>query len=262
MKVEIPVHPVSKKILMKDYGSRDMLATKDVFYSILYLRRPASPNSYKKYKQQLTESVELDINEKLAKRVENQPLDIGWFLWQLHADQMIKFVYAQHLSGESAKQAFRNFYELHDIDEDDYASDTAYKRWQRYIKNEKIEEKTDLFVLQSECSVLSSGQQNHASVIKPTKNEIHVLIGRTLTNGIFMFFKSNGEINVSLFKHLFVYAYVVYGRRDSKKEKKELAESVGRSMRNITYSINQFSNLMDTYPYLEQAYEKAVKSMI
>ena len=145
--IQLNVSPLTKKIMLKRYAGQEpfKINRRDDYNHYLQFQ-PFRLNvlAVKKVKNQLTEQVAIEVSHDLYKRLKHRPrrLKIGEYLHKVNQGVINEFVKAQVLTGETAMAALKTFFEINDIDEDDYSLEAAYKSWQRYKrdfldKNEK-----------------------------------------------------------------------------------------------------------------------------
>lgn len=143
IEVCLPIAPISKKILRSEYGAAPISLQKhDLMYQVFLIKKmPGSKPNILQSRKILTEELSFAVSPRLGKMIIENALDIGMFLYNLHMRDMCKFVYAKWEEKESinVKGAVTNFYARHNIDEDDFALESAYKRVQRFFWK-KIEE--------------------------------------------------------------------------------------------------------------------------
>lgn len=132
MHIILPVAPISRKILLHDYQEEPISpGHSDLLFHQLCYARPGNIQ-WSSYFKLLSQEVKLVMTSRFRLFDKNQLFQSGYLLYVSHIDRMLHWVEAQTLVTGNAWGAIEAFYEMHDIDEDDFAVDTAYKRWQRY----------------------------------------------------------------------------------------------------------------------------------
>jgi hypothetical protein len=142
MSVTINIHPLSARVLSSLYGSEGvvMCATDPMFDLLSSKGNTLSATTTKEY----TAPVNFLINEKLARQLANNPVNVAHRLFRYHKHLMCWYVATQvQVRGRgSAKAAIYDWMQLHRVSEDDYSSETLYKVFQRFgwnISSKNIE---------------------------------------------------------------------------------------------------------------------------
>lgn len=134
----LPLHPLSRRILLSEHGIEPLIIRQhDVLFAQLSLRRVRPRGSMLQIRQTLTTQVALVLDDDLATHLIPHAYHVGVCLFRLHKETMCRYVQACALNGVPALQAIRQFYHLHQITEDDYQEESAWKAWQRWAKSRK-----------------------------------------------------------------------------------------------------------------------------
>lgn len=130
--VVIAVHPFSARVLNSVYGQQPIVVDRrDVLFSMLSQGR-----AYRVREVQLAEltmQVTLKLNTELARKIRKRGATVGLQLAQFHKDWMCAHTATVVAHYGEASAAIRDWYARHGITEDDYALESAYKYWQRYV---------------------------------------------------------------------------------------------------------------------------------
>jgi len=205
MTVTLNVSPLSKKILIRDFGSNSIRITKrNPLYSLL------NGSSEKSHEDLLTETITLEV-VKPPKYYHNAGINLHRF----HMHKLMSYLHAQVLIGVCASVSLRNFYKYYSLTEDDYNQDSAYRRWQRFLSAKKHNSVAEL-AQNKETYVLPDVPKlplldleklvadfclNHASKFIGSKNQVKTIMFRQLR--IWIYYDIGGyslEEIASLFK--------------------------------------------------------------
>lgn len=137
--VKLPVAPITFKILSNRYAGEPIKPPKkDILYKNLWFQCPDFRNQTNRIRSILTEEIEIMAPRLLADHLSANGYQVGYYLYSMHVDEMCEFAFAQKATGLTpALTAIRKFRKIHNITEDDFPLDTAYKRWQRFILAKK-----------------------------------------------------------------------------------------------------------------------------
>lgn len=132
MDLILPVSPISRKILLHDYQQEPLTPshTYVLYHQLCYSRSPHI--QWSSYFKLLSAEVKVVLPSRFSLKGRDQLYQAGYLLYISHLDRMLHWVEAQTLITGNAWGAIEAFYEMHEIDEDDFSLESAYKRWQRY----------------------------------------------------------------------------------------------------------------------------------
>lgn len=143
-KVRIPVHPLSRCVLLAEYGREPLrIGYRDLLFSMLTTARLRDRSGTQRAAETLTASVELEVNDELARHLAVNYYQVGMLLFSWHKDLMCRHAETATAGGARAWGAIRHWLDARGVGEDDYGMEAAYKCWQRW--NESIEEKNPEF---------------------------------------------------------------------------------------------------------------------
>lgn len=128
----LPVAPISRKILLHDHQQDPVTPshTDVLYHQLCYSRSPHI--QWSSYFKLLSSQINVVLPARFSMRDRKQLHQAGYLLYISHLERMLHWVEAQTLVTANAWGAIEAFYEMHDIDEDDFSLESAYKRWQRY----------------------------------------------------------------------------------------------------------------------------------
>lgn len=248
--LELPVSSFSKKILLAEYQLEPIaLQSTDPLFQSLCYRAPRSRHNLKKLQYYLKDTIQICINTKLANHIRPNAYQIGHHLWTLHIHQMLGWVYCSTLLGENARKSLERFYAFHDIEEDDFAFDSAYKRWQRYKAKKSVKLSADRGIYQAarippNCPVIKVR-------IPPTADQLEDFICTFVLSMPAPFHKQDGNFSAYSYYQLRAFVFNKIGQ----VAVKDLAEA-WRWLPRTTYKrITRFAQLLDQDAQLQQHFQ-------
>jgi len=175
--LSIPVHPLSRRVLLCEYGAEPLIIPNHDFAFRLLTSSPIQ-NRARRNAQKLTARISLYVDEQIARHVESHLQNVGLNILSFHFQTLCRFADAAlQLQGSgNVKAAIEHWLSIHQVDENEYAADTAYKLWQRHSWN--LQEKNAHFFGRSR--VKSAGKMskklrvhaNRPSALNPAKMTI------------------------------------------------------------------------------------------
>lgn len=102
------------------------------------LRYSGTLGKYAKAQKLLTETINFELSETIAKHVAKDVYAIGMYLDRFFKRELCKNVEARSKSDTEKTQSIRDFLSFADIEEDDYSREAAVKRVQRHISQKKV----------------------------------------------------------------------------------------------------------------------------
>lgn len=142
MEIILPVTPFTYKVITARHGHPVSVNRQDnkELYMLLQLKPLISPD---KQKELLSEPLRVETTKRLAHIVlKNNIHAIGIHLHHHYLQKLYEFIYAQMMAGHQAYSSMEYFYELHDVEEDDFGMDSAYRGWLRF--QEKLKKSTEI----------------------------------------------------------------------------------------------------------------------
>ena len=134
--------------MLCEFGSEPISFPNHDFYFRLLTSSPLRIRAQRNAKK-LTAWIHLIVDEPLALHIEHNQLSVGLTLLSFHFQILCRFAdSALQIRGKGhVKAAIEQWLLMHQVDENEYGADTAYKLWQRH--SWKIEEKNSVFFGQS-----------------------------------------------------------------------------------------------------------------
>lgn len=141
--LSIQVHPLSKRVLLCEYGSEPFIFPNHDFY--FKLLSSGNNSRSERHAKKLSTSIDIMIDDTLARHVKSNRTSIGTAIMGFHFQTLCRYADAAlQLKGRGhVKAAIESWLLLHGIDETEYSAETAYKLWQRNSWN--LEKKNPYF---------------------------------------------------------------------------------------------------------------------
>ncbi len=142
--VTIQVHPLTRRVLLCEYGAEPFIFPNHDFTFRLLTNAPIRNRAVRNI-QKLTSTINLFVDEAFARHIEQNQRSIGLTLLSFHFQTLCRFAdSALQIQGYGhVKAAIERWLLIHGVDESEYAADTAYKLWQRHAWN--LKEKNPVF---------------------------------------------------------------------------------------------------------------------
>lgn len=212
--VTIPCHPLSRKVLLAQYGEEPItLRNHDPLFDILTATRVRSATA--RAREAFRSTVDFALDERIAANVNENALQVGMRLFRYHKPMLYWFVLGVYRGrGKGVVWgAIEEFLRLHDVDEDEYSTETAHKLFQRFGWN--FDEKNARFSgrLRDKPGVKMSRKKSaRAKLCKPLQPltismkdiDVELAIGRFLVAYSARFTRTPGYLP----KHARVYTYI------------------------------------------------------
>lgn len=142
--VSIPVHPLTRRVLLCEYGAEPFTFNNHDFLFKLLTAAPIRDRAIRNA-EKLSARITLFVDDALARHIESRTRSIGMTLMSYHMQTLCRYADgALHMRGRGhVKESIEQWLLLHRVDENEYAAETAYKLWQRH--GWKIQEKNSVF---------------------------------------------------------------------------------------------------------------------
>lgn len=230
MIVNVPLHPISVKIILSSHTSDEhnviSVNRRDYLFNFIALYYKKD-KSYQKYVSLLTSRLSFDLPSKFT--VHDQLLQSGYFIYAMHKRQWLQFIQSRVTYGQKAKPALLDFADMHNIDVNDIDYDNVYRSWTRYKSSLK---NTALQLKKSTAYVLE------AAIIERqyTEREITSIAQLLVSMHLERFLYSNNQLDKDTYKQLVVYLMYTY----QSKTLQQIAEIYKCSHQNISQMIHRF----------------------
>lgn len=121
---KIRVCTFTRKVLIKNFGAPIHVSKRHILFPFIIAPKNASKPS------EWNDNIIITTSSEYV--IKNPP---SIFLKRYCLNLMNQFVYTHVLCGREAAESLRQFYQIHDLEEDDISFESAYKSWQRYFNN-------------------------------------------------------------------------------------------------------------------------------
>lgn len=197
--VSIPLHPISKKILIALFGPEPIeipphSTVHDLLTGDRYRNTPGRrTDAY-------TATVTLLLSERYAKHVQAMAMHVAARLYRAHKEQMC--FYANTVEREKGKghawRAVQDWLDMYGIGPDDYETDTAYKSYQRWGWEIKKKNESFLGHLRRKASVKLAQKE------KPDEKAVKVALSHFMESYTSLF----RRVPKNLYKQARCYIYM------------------------------------------------------
>jgi hypothetical protein len=135
--VVLKVHPLSRCVLLSEYGATEPLVLNphDLVFSILLSAPVREPAYIRRSIHFLTQPLELRVPDDAAEQLFQRPYHAGALLYKYHKDQMCRYAQVAVRNGGEAWSAIEQWLYMHDVADETYSMDAAYKCWLRWNAN-------------------------------------------------------------------------------------------------------------------------------
>ncbi|MEO7175587.1 MAG: hypothetical protein ABI002_07335, partial [Saprospiraceae bacterium] len=135
--IQIPVSTFSRKIILAKYQEPVKLSPSKLLHQQLSIVMERPYTNITRLRGMLNDTLAFEVENKKAPLLLKRGWQIGNHLHSYHVEFMLNHIQAKTMCGIPALTAMKAFYDLFEIDEDDFQMDSAYKRWQRFLEEEK-----------------------------------------------------------------------------------------------------------------------------
>jgi hypothetical protein len=221
----LPVSRLTRALLLHRYGAEPIrLDANDIRKKELF--HVGTANRHLERKQySLNTTVRLALNKHEYDHAVGKATEIGFYFYGRDKVRIFQFVWSRVTAGLPALHAIYEFYQLHGIEEDDFAVETAERLWKRW-RAEKEKDRmysTPHFVPQNTSVLLSSKQVQE------------------IAQRVSLFLKS-GSINMDPRYRKAILCWIWYRLTPATQE--DVSEIVGIDQRNFTRTIRRFESYL------------------
>jgi hypothetical protein len=246
--VTFPVHPLSRKVLLAHYGNEPIvLDNHDPLFDVISSPRLTPVKDLKSLSAEIT----FAFQPALAERVAAQGSQIGLRIFKYHKPLLCWFVlgYKRAKGKGHAMPSVGDWLAMHDVDEDEYSTESAYKLFQRFGWD--FDAKNRLFsgrMKGKPGAEMTAKKRARAKNCKPVKALTFSMrdIDVELATGRFMqaYRQCFRVTPVFLYSQARIYAYITMQGLSTREAAKKLA----RSQPTIWHSLHSFRNRMERNP--------------
>lgn len=224
MLITIPLSKFSKKIILKNYGTKTPIRIEPgtPFYANVFLRSKGNAAITHALEKELTESLTFDIPENPLFSTHQVRLRIGDHVNSYHRRELNQYIRKREAAGVQNVAAVDEFCKAHNIDLDiDITFDAVIRDYRRKKSNNFIEKNTDFFA----TKYIVTGRQkwNTFKIEIPdfsmlSDSELDSIIDSYITNNISIFQRKKDKRDLKLMKvKLIAFVYRYCAKRATKK---------------------------------------------
>ena len=260
LSVTIPCHPLSRKMLLAQYGQEPItLDNHDPLFDVLSAPRVRAVAA--KNRSALSAEITFALDDRIAQHVAEHAIQIGLRIFRHHKPMLCWFVLGSYRAkGKGVVWgAIEEFLSIHNVEEDDYSTETAHKLFQRFGWN--FDKKNGHFSgrMREKPGVKTSRKkQVRAKLCKPIQPltiamkdiEVELAIGRFLVSYSKCFRRTPGYLP----KHARVYTYITMQALSVR----EAAEKLGMSRTGVQNCLASFRARLRRNPTVARLIEESV----
>lgn len=134
----IYVSPLSKKILLAEYGPSEPLTVQkgDMLYDQMRTGRKGKRVGDRTMKQ-LSEPVKIAMYDDLAVFIRNRNAALGILINNYHRDMLMRYIDTLQELNIPIRECVRRFYKKYNLTEEDYSQEAAWRRFSFFAKTRK-----------------------------------------------------------------------------------------------------------------------------
>jgi len=246
--MHIPVSKLSFKIILKEYGPHPNIDARDILFQQLSYPRYNHRAELAKTSRILTEYIHIKVASKINHRNPNI-YQVGLNLNRFHLDKMMNFIYAQVLIDSSATSSLEMFYDLYDLNDDDYDSESAYRRWQRFYQRKKQE--NDLILIQQKR--LNHCKKGDYVQIPAALPDVEQKLSDFIFKNSHLFVLEKNRFDKIMLKHLKIYFYNYFGL----KQPQAIAADLDINLYSVYFAIRKVKDVLEYDPSFKKAWHRA-----
>lgn len=243
--IVLPVHPFSRRILLSEYGKAEPIGIRpnDILFSMLSVARVRDRNNAVRMRELLKAQVSFELDTAIATHIALRCDQVGLHLFKWHKDQLCRYVdLCLRRGGITAAGAIREFYELHDIGEDDFAFDSAWKMWQRHNAETGKENPVFSGRIRGATGVFFSKKRGRPRIVElPVSDEAVEALAARLADVLDGCLRNTPP---RLLKHTRCYLYLYYARRNHRA----VADRMRMPVSSVYYGANAIRTWRETDP--------------
>lgn len=137
--IELQVSRLSKQILLAQYNGDVVITGNDPnLYRLRYTNTKRGGGLYLQRKR-LNDTLTIKVPDEVAKQLKTHGTFAAMCLHNIHIHEINTYIWHEVQHKVPAKDALKTFRENHNIEEDDFCLESAYKSWIRFSKKKKDE---------------------------------------------------------------------------------------------------------------------------
>lgn len=261
--IELPVHPMSKKMLLAEYGQEPIrLRHHDRLHEQLRVDPTQISSNLSQSRGTLSTSIQIEINDNLATKLQRGQLSfrIGIHIYKEHLNMLFTHVAAYINTGHEATTGIGDFLNKYHIEEDDFAFETAYRYWHREQKRKNKRKNGHYFSVEltEKVSICTRIRR----VINPVQDRV---VQKALKDFIIQYRAWADRTNTKqqkskrsskcLIKHITAYTL----RKVANFHPEQIAERTKLKKRSVYKAIHSAESWLQAYPQLRRIYRDVLE---
>lgn len=239
MRQVLPLHPLSVKILAREYTDVEdgvlRITARDPLFYMLCIKVPNRERYQKIIQRRLTTSIEISVAVRL-----DDPGLIGINIYKQHMRQLLKQVHAMCLIKNNAMANIKYICGTYGIDDDDIDLDSLARAWRRYIKNKALEKSNDNFRHNIRQKAHPCGDISHIYLsfsIEDCDRAVHAVVWHSIDK-----FKTKRCLfSTTLYNALQAYIYYYFGKINHE----QIAAKINVPRRTVTDRIASMTTMLE-----------------
>lgn len=262
--VELPVHPMSKRMLLAEYGYEPIrLRHHDRLFEQFRVDPHRISSNLSLVRGTLSTTIQVELNDTLAASLAQRgkpSFRIGIHIYKEHLNMLFTHVAAYVGMGLEATMGIAEFLNKYGIEEDDLAFETAYRYWHREQKRKNKRKNGHSF--NNELSVKVSIYTRIRRVTNPVQDRavqkalkdffIRYRIWADQTNTRQQKEKRHSKL---LIKHMTIYTL----RKVANCHPEQIAERTKLKKRSVYKAIHSAEAWLVTYPEIKLIYREVLE---
>lgn len=251
MRQVLPLHPLSVKILAKEYTDIEdgvlRITARDPLFYMLCIRAPKRERFTRSIQRKLTTSIQIDVTVKL-----DDPGLIGLNIYKQHMRQLLKQVHAMCLLKNNAMANIKYICGTYGIDDDDIDLDSLARAWRRYRKGKPLPDNGDNFrhnTRQNQVLYNDIGHTYLSFSIEDCDRGLHYIV----CDAIEKFKTKRCRFSTTLYNALQAYVYYHFGKINHE----QIAAKLDTPRATITDRIASITNMLQYDEELAEAIRTA-----
>jgi len=245
--MQIPVSKLSFKIILKEYGPHPAIDARDILFQQLSYPSYNHRAELSKTSRILTERIDIRVASKINRKNPNI-YQVGLNLNRYHLDRMMNFIYAQVLVEVSATGALEMFYDLNDLTDDDYDSESAYRRWQRFYQRKKQE--NDIKRIQQN-RLINCKKGGYVQIPAETQ-EVEAKLSDFIFQNTHLFIMHKNRFDKIMLKQLKIYFYNYFAL----KQPQAIAAELNVNLFSVYHAIRKVRDVLEYDPSFKKAWQR------
>jgi len=251
MITHLPVHPITYRVLVHENKILDSdpyplikASNNNVLLDHLRHKNPNSRDRLKSIHSKLIYTIAIRTNEKIS-----NPYQVGYYLYRIHTNKLLDFVYAQYLANQKAIPSIRCFCSIYNITDDDVNMESLERLWRRFLRSKKTNHKAVNF--RHDSPKYRREYVNRKSLIIPfIDDQVHYVVSSMIRDHFDEFLTTRNEFNVKMMLQALSFSYYVlakYQQKDIAKKMECARNTISERISSFEFALKMNKDLSDTY---------------